>query len=257
MNWRSVYTSVIRYRRLVDVAFSVVLSLVAGVSAGCKTAEAPPTPVITSMEFKRDLFNGKGCLEYSWGSEGKRRLIELNPSMKEGGGEGPVANDASRVQVHALTNGQYSLKDWQFPSSPSHASPIVGATVELKEIDAVATVFYQDRSSATDTKPLVPMAVKCPGGQAQVSVPDPEITALEPRTVARNAAVTITVTGSNFTRDSVVLIDDANPTTQYVSASILEAELDADDTARPGKRGVEVHAAKQGKTSNAVTLTVE
>ena len=75
--------------------------------------------------------------------------------------------------------------------------------------------------------------------------------------VARNTPVTITVTGSNFTRDSVVLIDGANPTTQYVSASMLEAELGADDTARPGKRGVAVHAAKHATTSNAVTLTIE
>ena len=168
-----------------------------------------------------------------------------------------MAHDASHVRVHALTNGQYSLKEWQFPSGPPHLSPIVGAVVELKEIEAVGTVFYQDRSSATDTKSLVPMAVKCPGASAEVSVVDPEISRLEPRTVARNTAVTITVMGSNFTRDSVVLIDGANPTTQYVSASILEAEVNADDTARPGKRRVEVHAAKNATTSNEVTLTVE
>lgn len=243
--------------RRLDVAFSVVMIVVVSVYGGCKGVEAPPPPLITSMEFKRDLYNGNGCLEYSWGSEGKRRLIQLSPNRKEGEGQGPMANDASQVQVHALTNGQYSLKEWQFPSGPAHPSPVVGATVELKEIEAVGTVFYEDRSSATDTKALVPMAVKCPAGTAQVSVVDPEITRLEPRMVARNTPVTITVTGSNFTRDSVVLIDGANPTTQYVSASMLEAELGADDTARPGKRGVAVHAAKHATTSNAVTLTIE
>ena len=243
--------------RRVDVVFSVVMIVVVSVYGGCKGVEAPLPPLITNMEFKRDLYNGNGCLEYSWGSEGKRRLIQLGPNRKEGEGQGPMANDASQVQVHALTNGQYSLKEWQFPSGPAHPSPVVGATVELNEIEAVGTVFYEDRSTATDTKALVPMAVKCPAGTAQVPVVDPEILSLEPRTVARKTPVTITVTGSNFTRDSVVLIDGANPTTQYVSASMLEAELDADDTARPGKRGVAVHAAKHATTSNAVTLTIE
>lgn len=242
--------------RPTDVAFSVVLSMVVGVSAGCRTAEAPPPPLKTNMEFTRDLYNGRGCLEYSWGSQGKRRLIQLNPNTKQGAGEGPMADDASHVQVYALTNGQYGLKEWQFPSGPAPRAPIVGATVELKEIEAVGTVFYGDRSSATETKALVPMPVKCPAGPAEVSVVEPEITALEPRTVARNSPVTITITGLHFTRDSVVLIDGANPTTQFVSASMLEAELDADDTARPGTRGVEVHGAKNGKTSNAVTLTI-
>ena len=246
-----------RMMRHVDAAISVVMIVVIGVYGGCKSVEAPPPPLITNMEFKRDLYNGKGCLEYSWGSEGNRRLIQLSPNRKEGEGQGPMGNDASQVQVHALTNGQYSLKEWQFPSGPPHPSPVVGAIVELKEIEAVGTVFYQDRSSATDTKTLVPMAVKCPAATAQIPVVDPEITRLEPRTVARNTPVTITVTGSNFTRDSVVLIDGANPTTQYVSASMLEAELDADDTARPGKRGVAVHAAKHATTSNAVMLTIE
>ena len=168
-----------------------------------------------------------------------------------------MANDAYHVQVHALTNGQYSLKEWQFPPGPPHLSPIVGAVVELKEIEAVGTVFYQDRSSATDTKALVPMAVKCPATRAEIPVVDPEISRLEPRTIARNSPVTISVMGSNFTRDSVVLIESANPTTQYVSPSMLEVELDADDTARPGKRVVEVHSAKNGRTSNEVTLTIE
>jgi IPT/TIG domain len=246
-----------RMMRRIDVSFCLLLLVVVSLYGGCKSVEAPPPPLITNMEFKRDLHNGNGCLEYSWGSEGKRRLIQLSPSRKGGEGQGPMANDASQVQVHALTNGQYSLKEWQFPSGPPYRSPVVGATVELKEIEAVGTVFYEDRSSATDRKALVPMAVKCPAGTGQVLVVDPEITGVEPRTVARNTPVTITVTGSNFTRDSVVLIDGANPTTQYVSASILEAELDADDTARPGKRGVAVHAAKHAMTSNAITLTIE
>ena len=235
----------------------LILCAFVSVLPGCKIAEAPPPPLKTNMEFKRDLHNGNGCLEYSWGSEGKRRLIQLHPNTREGAAEGPMLNDASYVQVYALTNGQYSLKEWRFPSGPPRSSPIVGAIVELKEIEAVGTVFYQDRSTATATKSLVPMAVKCPAGPAEVSVVAAEITGLEPRTVARNTPATIAVLGLNFTRDSVVLIDGANPTTQYVSPSMLEAELDADDTARAGKRGVEVHGAKNGTTSNAVTLVVE
>ncbi len=101
------------------------------------------------------------------------------------------------------------------------------------------------------------MPVQCPSKPEVASIVDPEIMKLDPRMVERNAPVTITVLGSNFTRDSLVLIDGADPTTQYVSPSTLEAELDADDTAAPGKRGVKVHGAKNGTTSNEVMLTVQ
>jgi hypothetical protein len=209
------------------------------------------------MEFTRDIYNGKGCLEYSWPSEEQRRLIQLNPHIKEAEGEGPTAKDASHVHVYALTNGQYSLKEWQFPSGPPHSSPVMGARIEVKQIEAVGTVFYQDQSSATDTKALVPMPVTCPTPAQEVTVVDPEITGLDPLTAARNTSGTIIVMGSNFTRDSVVLIDGANPTTRYVSSSMLEIELDASDTATRGRRGVKVYGVKHGTTSNEVTLTIE
>ena len=239
------------------LALSLVVSTLFSISVGCKFVEITPPPSTSNVVLKRDISHGKGCLEYSWGSEGKRRLIQLNPNIKEGEGEGPMAQNASHVQVYALTNGQYSLKDWQFPSGPPRSSPVVRAIVEVKDIEAVGTVFYQDQSSATERKALLPMAVSCPSKPEAVRRVDPEIRELDPWTVARNTAVTITLTGSNFTRDSVVLIDGANPTTQYVSPSMLEAGIDANDTATPGKRGVKVHAAKSGTTSNEVTLTVE
>ncbi|HEY7533205.1 MAG TPA: IPT/TIG domain-containing protein [Nitrospiraceae bacterium] len=246
-----------RMMRHSPVVFSLVLSAFVSVSVGCRSAETPAPEPQSHMAFTRDIYNGKACVEYSWVSEHKRRLIQLSPHTKEGEGEGPKANDASRVQVHALTNGQYSLKDWQFPAGPPHSSPVVGAIIELKEIEAAGTVFYQDHSSATHTTALVPMPVQCPSKPEVASIVDPEIMKLDPRTVEHHAPVTITVLGSNFTRDSLVLIDGADPTTQYVSPSTLEAELDADDTAAPGKRGVKVHGAKNGTTSNEVLLTVQ
>jgi hypothetical protein len=237
--------------------FTVVLGALVGISVGCRSAEILPPQPKSNMEFTRDIYNGKACLEYSWPSEDQRRLIQLSPYTKEGEGEGPAANDASHVHVYALTNGQYSLKDWHFPSGPPHSSPVMSASIEVKQIEAVGTVFYQDQSSATDTKALVPMPVRCPTPTEAVSVVDPKITGLDPRAVARNASGAIIVMGSNFTRDSVVLIDGANPTTRYVSSSMLEIELDASDTATRGTRGVKVHGAKHGTTSNEVTLTIE
>ena len=237
-------------------AMSLVLSAFVSASVGCRIAETPP-PLPSNVVFKRDISNGKGCLEYSWSSEGKRQLLQLDPTLKEKAGDGPTAKDASHVQVYALTNGQYSLKDWQFPSGLPHRSPVVGAIVEVKGIEAVGTVFYQDRSIATETKALVPMQVACPTAPEKAPVVHPEITGLDPRSVTRNSAVTITVTGANFTRDSVVLIDGANPNTQYVSPSVLEAEIEANDTEIPGRRSVKVHAAKNGKTSNEVMLVIQ
>jgi len=236
---------------------SLVLCAFVSASVGCKIAEAPPPPLPHIMVFKRDLSNGKGCLEYSWVSEGKRQLIQLNPSIKEGEGAGPTAKDASHVQVYALSNGLYGLKEWQFPSGPTSSLPVVRAVVELKEIEAVGTVFYQDESSATERQLLQPMPVNCPAKAEAVSIVDPEITTLDPRAIPRDTAVTITLMGSHFTRDSVVLIDGANPTTQYVSPSMLEAALDGTDTETPGKRSVKVHGAKDGRTSNEMMLFIQ
>ena len=132
------------------------------------------------MVFKRDLNKGKACLQYAWGSEGKPRAIELDPNIKEGEGKGPMATDVSHVEVSALTNGQYSLKDWQFPAGPPHTAPVIGAVVELQQIEAVGTVFYQDRTYTTSTKALVPMPVRCPTHAEEVSRVDPEITDLDP-----------------------------------------------------------------------------
>jgi hypothetical protein len=239
------------------VMVSRVLGVLISASIGCTYVADTPPPTQGQLVFKRDIYNGKACLEYSWLSDDKRRLIQLNPNMQEGEGEGPIAESASYVQVHALTNGQYSLKEWQFPSGPRHASPIVSAVVELKEIEAVATVFYKDRSSTIETISLVPMPLNCPARAQDVARVDPEITTLDPGTVAKNTAVTIAVIGANFSRDSVILIDGANPTTEFVSPSMLEADLDAGDLAASGKRGVKVHGAKHGRTSNEVMLTVK
>ena len=238
-------------------AFLFVLGAFISGSMACTHVNETPPPPPTSMVFKRDLNKGKACLQYSWGSEGKPRAIELDRNIKEGEGNGPAARDASHVEVSALTNGQYSLKDWQFPAGPPHSSPVIGAVVELQQIEAVGTVFYQDGTYATSIKALVPMPVQCPTHAEEVSRVDPEITDLDPRRVTRNTTVVITLIGAHFTKDSVVLIDGADPTTKFLSPSIIEAELDADDVATPGKRGVKVHDAKNSTTSNQVTLTVE
>jgi hypothetical protein len=244
--------------RLAYVVISATLGLFVSTSLGCTYfAETTPPPSKNSMMFKRDLYKGKACVEYSWVSEGKRRLIQLEPNMKEGEGSGPMAKDASHVQVYALSNGLYGLKEWQFPSDAPHSSPVVGALVELKELEAVGTVFYEDQSYASDTKALLPMPVNCPTHAEDVSRVDPKIIDLDPHTVTGNTAATLTLAGSHFTKDSVVVIDGASPTTKFISPSLLEAELDAHDLATPGKRGVKVHGAKEGTISNEVTLTVE
>jgi hypothetical protein len=58
-----------RMMRHVDVAISVVMIVAIGVYGGCKSAEPPPPPLITNMEFKpisimgRDVWNIPGGLK--------------------------------------------------------------------------------------------------------------------------------------------------------------------------------------------------
>jgi hypothetical protein len=86
---------------------------------------------------------------------------------------------------------------------------------------------------------------------------DLRIDRIDPNRVNRSTAVTLTLSGGDFTPDCIVLIDDANPGYRYVSSAQLQASLSERDTATPGRKGVKVHGGTGGALSNTVYLTIE
>ncbi len=53
---------------------------------------------------------------------------------------------------------------WQFAPGPPHATPVAGAAVEVfqQRMEAVGTVRYTDRTTASDTHKLDKNPRKCP-----------------------------------------------------------------------------------------------
>lgn len=88
--------------------------------------------------------------------------------------------------------------------------------------------------------------------------PTPGITSLSPDQVEQGSPqVTLTVTGSDFVRTSVVRFNGGDRATTYVSATELEATLPATDFIDAGAAQVVVaNPAPGGGTSNIVLLTV-
>ena len=122
------------------------------------------------MEFWREPHGDKGCIEYSYVPEGRRRNIVLPPGVQEGYSDDVVPDGTrpSHVQVYVATTGMppASLEMWQFPPGPPYHLPIKRARVELhgRRGVAVGIVWYEDGHEARDEHPLEPIPRDCPTG---------------------------------------------------------------------------------------------
>ncbi len=89
--------------------------------------------------------------------------------------------------------------------------------------------------------------------------PVPSVTRLSPTNqTAGGAAFTLTVTGTNFEPNSVVLWNGSSRTTTYVSAISLTAAITAADIATPGTANVSVTTpAPGGGTSGTIAFTID
>jgi hypothetical protein len=116
------------------------------------------------MVFWRHMADGPACLEYSWVPEGKRRMVQLGPGTKEGGGPGP-SSQATHVQVYSMSNnGRGGVKKWQFPPGRPHSGNVVGATVEVRGMEIVGTVYYSNGTTAVDRHQIDPSVHTCVEG---------------------------------------------------------------------------------------------
>jgi len=119
-----------------------------------------------TMTFRRTDYSGRGCLEYSWVPEGKRRIIILGPGQAEHTQADTVPDNLkiSQVQVYVLSNDELSTEMWQFPPGPPHTHPVTTASVSVLAKEAVGTVQYTDGTQAADTRHLDAYPRKCPTG---------------------------------------------------------------------------------------------
>ena len=143
------------------IVFAIIV--ISFVSFDITEATASPDQKLSKdkMVFWRHMADGPACLEYSWVSDGKRRVVQLGPGIQEGVGPGPGSH-ASHVQVYGLSNnGRGGVKKWQFPPGRPHSVKVVGATVEVRGMEVVGTVYYNDGTSAVDRHQIDPTVHTC------------------------------------------------------------------------------------------------
>jgi hypothetical protein len=85
---------------------------------------------------------------------------------------------------------------------------------------------------------------------------NPAITSLAPNSAtAGGAAFVLTVKGSGFSTDSLVYWGTSTRTTTYMSATLVTADITADDIMNAGMVQVYVHSG--GTNSNTVSFSIQ
>ena len=132
----------------------------------------------------------------------------------------------------------------------------------------VSTTMVNVALTAADFASAAPLALTAvnpgPGGGSSTSAslpvtnPVPAITQLAPATIpAGSAATTITLTGSGFLSSTVLRVNGAARSTNYVSATQITASLPATDFANAATLSITAFAPTPGGgSSNPLNLTV-
>jgi hypothetical protein len=170
---------------------------------------------------------------------------QLTPGSATAGGSAfPMNITGSGFTSTSTVNfGAFNLPITSF--SPTLVSAIIPAA-------AIATV------STVQVSVSVPGVGVSAGATFYVNGPAPGIGTVSPPSVpAGSAALTLTLTGTNFTLSSVVLVNGSARQTTYVNSTTLQAQLLPSDFAAGGTLNITVsNQATGGGTSAAMTLTV-
>jgi hypothetical protein len=103
------------------------------------------------ITFRRDVYDGPACLEYSWVPEGLRHTLRMMPGEREVSATDVGLDETSNLQVYVLTsNDRVSLADIQFPDSPPPRR-LVSASVDVRENDLRVEVTVEDATGGTAT----------------------------------------------------------------------------------------------------------
>jgi len=140
-----------------------------------------------------------------------------------------------------------------------NGTPLSTTFVSATEVKATLPAADLAGSSAS----LVTVQNPSPGGGTSgaaafnVNSPVPAITAISPRYVPPGAAATITITGTGFESNSMVLWNGSARPTTFVSATTLQVALSATDLQNQGPGSLSVsNPAPAASTSPAAPLTV-
>jgi len=144
------------------------------------------------------------------------------------------------------------------------------STVNFGSLNLPSTSFLPTQlqaaipASAIATTGTVLVSVNAPGVGVSAGVnfyvngPAPGAGTVSPPSVpAGSAALTLTVTGTNFTATSVVLVNGSSRNTTYINSTTLQAQLLSSDFAAGGTLNITVsNQATGGGVSPAMTLSV-
>lgn len=122
-------------------------------------------------------------------------------------------------------------------------------------VDLDGQARFADAFSAEDTGQGTPPIVDL-GPYERHETPPPIIGELDPPAVTIGESVTLTVSGSNFTTDSIIRWNGEPLTTTFVSQSELEAWIAEARTADSGQAAITVRDAGTGETSDVVYLPI-
>jgi hypothetical protein len=184
-------------------------------------------------------------------------LSNISPSSA------PAGSGALTLTVNGTNFNRVSVVRWNGADRATTFVSTLQLTVAIPASDlataGIANVTVSDPSATgapggTTSNPL-PFTITAP------PTPTPSLISLNPNTTeAGSAAFMLTVTGNNFTTNSVVRWNGANRTTAVVSPTQLTAQIPASDVASVGAAMVVVFtppsAGGGGGTSNALPFTV-
>lgn len=176
-------------------------------------------------------------------------ITTLNPTSANAGG----ANFTLTVNGTGFVNA--STVQW---NGGNRATTFVSATQLTAAIPAAdiaaagtASITVVNPSPGGGTSNTFPFSIVQPN-------PAPALTGLNPRfVVAGSSAITLNITGSNFTNGSIIRWNDTDRPTTFVSATQLQAAIPATDLAAAATANIKVFTpAPGGGTSNAVSFVI-
>ena len=223
-------------------------TVTASVAATCAAANGDNTVVLTVTNGSTGLFSTANLivnvptesaptLSYSDQSVALGGSLTINSATGPSGGNDPI--NTITILSQGTYSGTISVNNTTGIISISGAQPVGAQTITIRATDVCGTTT--DASFTLTVGNLAPV-----------------ISSLSPNSVQQNSVGGIlTVNGSNFVSNSVVIYNGSNHATNFVNSSQLTITLSGTDTATAGTVPVAVsNPAPGGGTSNQLLFNI-